>query len=496
MLCLLRTALLLAAIIVVINRDSLAADQPNFLVIVVDDYGWTDGGCFGSDFYETPAIDALAERSLRFTQGYATCPVCSPTRVSLQTGRNPARLATTDWFGALQPSEARGHKTYRNRSLLPAAYHEELPVEEKTVAEYLGEAGYRTFFAGKWHLGGEGFLPTAQGYDVNQGGNHTGTPRGGYFSPYRNPQLEDGPKGEHLPMRLARETADFIRQQENSPFFAMLSFYSVHNPQQGREHLIKKYQRKLAKSNHESVDPFGDQLGHKTRLVQDHPVYAAMVEGMDMAVGHVLEALREANIEDNTVVVFTSDNGGLSTAEGSPTANLPLRAGKGWLYEGGIRVPWIVHWPGVTAEAAVCETPITSSDLLPTLLEIANVPVSDGQILDGQSIAPLLRGEKRASEGLPGSGLSSRSLYWHYPHYGNQGGRPGSAILKGEWKLIRWYESETLELYHLQNDLSETTNLAEQEPERAEQMTAELDEWLRSIDARYPSDNPNWAAAE
>ncbi|TWU22705.1 sulfatase [Bythopirellula polymerisocia] len=464
-----------------------AASHPNFVVFLVDDLGWSDLGCYGSSFYETHHIDALATEAVKFTNGYAACPVCSPTRASIQTGRNPARLHTTEWFGGPQPEQALGSSLlikFKNRPLLPASYLEYLPLEELTVAEALKQQGYSTFFAGKWHLGDVGFYPENQGYDFNLGGHEKGSPPGGYFSPYNNPKLTDGPKGEHLPDRLATESVSFLENCGDTPFLLMLSFYSVHNPQQGRKDLKEKYRARAAKLDLADTE-FSPEGENQNRIVQNQPVYAAMVEGMDQAVGKVLTALNDLGLEDNTVVLFTSDNGGLSTAEGSPTSNRPLRAGKGWLYEGGIRVPWLVKWPGVTEPGTVCDIPILSDDLFPTFREIAGVAGEENHPLDGISLVPLLEGDRFQED---------RALYWHYPHYSNQGGKPGGAIRKGKWKLIEWYQNQRLELYDLDSDIGERHNLIGSKPEVAKALHAELVRWRETVKATMPGDNPLYTA--
>ncbi len=458
--------------------------KPNFLFILVDDLGWKDLGCFGSTFYETPNLDQLAAQGIRFTNAYAACPVCSPTRASIMTGKYPARMRTTDWFGAPQPDNVQNHWT-KNKPLLPAPYQEDLPLEEKTIAEALKENGYSTFFAGKWHLGHDSvYWPENQGFDINKGGFRAGSPQrqgeaNGYFSPYGNPRLEDGPVGEFLPDRLATETVNFIEQNKEKPFFAYLSFYSVHTPLQTREDLEQKYVLKKEKSHLE--DEWGTEGDNKVRQAQCLPVYAGMVEAMDLAVGKVLEKLRESGLDENTVVIFMSDNGGLSTAEGHPTSNLPLRAGKGWLYEGGIREPMIVKWPGQTKAGTTCENPVTSTDFYPTILEMAGLPPLPEQHQDGKSMVSLLKGEQG----------EQRDFFWHYPHYGNQGGSPGSAIREGDWKLIEWFETgRNPELYNLKNDMGETNNVWQDHPDLADSLQQKLDVWRKAVNARFPAPNP------
>ncbi len=453
---------------------------PNFVFILVDDLGYMDIGAYNPDtFYETPHVDRLAAEGMRFINGYAAAPVCSPTRASIMAGKYPGRMHTTDWFGAPQPETASEHWT-RDKPLLPASYVEQLPHEETTLAEALREAGYRTFFAGKWHLGHEGSYPEDHGFEINKGGWERGGPygRGRYFPPYDNPRLEDGPDGEHLPDRLATETAQFIQSHREQPFLAFLSFYSVHTPLMTRPDLEARYEQKRQSAPEEA---WGEEGERKVRLVQNHAVYAGMVEAMDQAVGKVLDALDEAGLAENTVVFFMSDNGGLSTSEGHPTSNLPLRAGKGWLYEGGIREPMIVKWPGVTAPGSTTNEPATSTDFYPTMLAMAGLPLRADQHRDGVSLVPVL--QQTGSAGR-------EALYWHYPHYGNQGGSPGAAVRADPWKLIEFFEDDRVELYNLDDDVGETNDLAETEPEKVRELQMLLHTWHQEVDARFPSPNP------
>ncbi len=454
--------------------------RPNFVFILVDDLGWTDLGSFGSPFYETPQIDRLAAEGLRFTSAYAAAPVCSPTRASIMTGKYPARLGTTDYFGAPQPDEIRSHWT-RNKPLLPAPYRNSLPLEEMTLAEALSAAGYATFFAGKWHLGGEGFDPEDQGFEINKGGWASGGPYGGnkYFSPYGNPKLADGPPGEHLPARLAEETCRFIEDRKAEPFFAFLSFYSVHTPLMARQDLEEKFSAKAATVPAGAI--WGEEGERRVRLVQNHPVYAGMVAAVDEAVGTVLTRIKELGLEDDTIIFFMSDNGGLSTSEGHPTSNLPLRAGKGWLYEGGIREPMIVKAPGRTRPGGVSDEAVVSTDFYPTILELAGLGIRPGQTLDGVSFVPLLEGQ---------GSLQRRDIFWHYPHYGNQGGSPSGAIRSGDEKLIEFFEDERIELYDIRADIGETRDLAFSRPEKARELRERLRRWRREVGARMPTANP------
>lgn len=455
-------------------------EKPNVLFILVDDLGWIDIGAYGSSFYETPNIDKLAAMGTKFNNAYTASPVCSPTRASIMTGKYPSKLYHTDWFGAPQPWNYQNHWT-RNKPLIPAEYSPNLALEEYTLAEAFKDAGYKTFFAGKWHLGEkEEYWPEQQGFDINIGGNSRGAPSTGnkYFSPYDNPRMENGPEGEYLPIRLGQETATFIESNKDNPFFAYLSFYSVHTPLMTTEDLELKYLRKRAKMN--LTDQFEPEYANTNRTTQAHAVYAGMVEALDSAVGMVLESLEKNKLTDNTIIMFFSDNGGLSTSEGQPTSNLPLRAGKGWLYEGGIRVPLLLSWKGAISGGREINTPLISIDFYPTLIELAGLKDSfkgNGE-MDGLSFAPLLTG--RASD------FSRDAIYWHYPHYGNQGGNPGSVIQEDGWKLIYFYEDQRIELYNLSNDIGERNDLAKVEVQKADYLKNKLMKWLGDTRARLP----------
>ncbi|MEQ8765263.1 MAG: sulfatase [Planctomycetota bacterium] len=467
------TAILLAASGLVVTPD-----RPNVVVLLVDDLGWTDLGCYDSAFYETPHIDGLAAGGMRFTQAYAAAPVCSPTRAALMTGKAPARLDTTDYFGAPQPADFRsGRGRWSQTPLIGAPYVDALPKAEVTLPEALGEAGYRTGFFGKWHLGDEGFWPTDQGFAVNVAGCRWGHPNKGYFAPYGNPNLEDGPEGEYLTDRLAEEAVTFIEQtEEKQPFLLYLAFYTVHTPLQAPEDRVATFREKKQRLGLSAE--WGEEPPRKVRRNQEHAVYAAMVASLDRAVGRVLDALEASGRAEDTIVILTSDNGGLSTSEGHPTANVPLRAGKGWLYEGGLRVPLIVRWPGHVRPGSVSSVPVISQDLYPTLLEATGLDAKPEQHLDGESLASVLKEE---------APLSRDTLYWHYPHYGNQGGTPGSAIRVGPYKLIELFEDGRLELYDLVQDLGERENLAELQPERVQAMKQKLDAWKKQVDAKPTS---------
>ena len=475
---------LIAAFIVVFATAGLrAADRPpNIVFFLADDLGQGDPGCYGSTFYETPNLDRLAREGAKFTAAYAACPVCSPTRASILTGQWPQRTGITDYIGA----PTRPGQWQRNTKLLPAPYTDRLATDSPTLAKAMKGAGYATFFAGKWHLGPEGHWPENHGFDINMGGIDKGGPYGGkkYFSPYGNPRLPDGPDGEHLTDRLATETAKFIEANKDRPFFAYYSFYDVHTPLMARGDLRKKYAEKKQRLN--LTEKWGREGERDVRLTQDHVVYAAMVEAMDLAVGKVLAKLDELGLRDNTLVIFTSDNGGLSTSEGWPTSNLPLRGGKGWLYEGGIREPLLIRWPAVAKAGLVVTTPVSSPDFFPTLLEAAGANPPPDQTLDGMSLVPLLKGNT----------LPDRAIFWHYPHYGNQGGAPGAAIRRGDWKLIEWAEDNRAELFNITQDQGETNNLANKEPQRVTVLHAELAAWQKQVSAKFSTPNPNYTASK
>jgi arylsulfatase A-like enzyme len=427
-------------------------ERLNVVVIVIDDLGWADLGCYGSTYHETPNIDRLAREGMRFTEAYAACPVCSPTRASMVTGQYPARLHLTDFLV--------GTRWAANSPIMPVDWQKGLPPSEMTLARALKSAGYVTGHIGKWHLGDKHEVEEF-GFDVNVAGGQWGTPPS-HFSPYKNSKLTDGPEGEYLTDRLAAEAERFIEQNKDRPFFLNLCHYAVHIPLKAKAELIAKYEAK--------AKPAG-------RIVD--PVYAAMTESVDQCVGRVMGKLEELGIADRTVVMLMSDNGGLSVREGGwqPTSNAPLRAGKGFLYEGGIRVPWIVRWPGVVRRGGVCSDPVCSIDVLPTILEATGVQRPAEGIVDGRSIVPLLRGRSR---------LNRIALYWHYPHYSNQGGRPGGAVRCGDYKLIEWYENGAMELYNLREDLGERRNLVGSMTEKADELREMLQQWRQEVGAQMP----------
>jgi arylsulfatase A-like enzyme len=467
------TAFLLA-IAVLHAGTATAAQRPNIIFILADDLGWRDLGCYGSTFYETPNLDRLAAQGLRFTDAYAACNVCSPTRASILTGKYPARLHLTDWLP--------GRPDRPDQKLKRPIIRQHLPLEEVTIAEALKDAGYATAFMGKWHLGATNFFPERQGFDLNVGGCEKGQPPS-YFSPYRIPNLPDGPAGEYLTDRLTGEALKFIENAKEKPFFLYLSHYAVHNPQQAKSELIAKYRAQAAALPKASGPEFRTDSKRQVRQIQNQPVYAAMVQSLDESVGRIMERLAELSLDGKTIVVFTSDNGGLSTSEGSPTSNVPLRTGKGWHYEGGVREPLIVKWPGITKPGSVCRQPVISTDYYPTFLEMAGQPLRPQQHLDGVSFVPLCKGKR----------VSERLLFWHYPHYSNQAGGPGGAVRMADYKLIEWFEDMRVELFNLKDDLGEQRDLAGKMPEKARMLQRLLHDWRRSVDAQMMSPNPDYA---
>ncbi len=462
-------------------RNNLPEPRPNVLFILADDFGYHDMSFTGSDFYETPNLDRLAKESMVFTNGYATCQVCSPSRASILSGKFPAHHGITDWIGAATGEEWRNHKRFTK--LLPPEYIHQLDSNYIVLPEAMKEAGYETFFAGKWHLGGEGSWPEDHGFDINKGGWDVGSPRGGYFSPFVNPNLENHENGENLSMRLANETIQFISEnhidEANRPFFAFLSFYAVHSPIQSTQEKWKKYRDK---ADSLGIEPSGFKMGKflPIRQVQDNPVYAGLVEHMDDAIGIVLNALEELGLEENTVVIFTSDNGGVVSGDAFATSNKPLRAGKGYQFEGGIREPYFIKVPWMNHKGQECSTPVTGTDFYPTILELTDVQLRPDQHTDGVSLLPLLVGDE----------IPERSLIWHYPHYGNQGGEPTSIIRKGDWKLIHYYEDGRKELYNLADDPGENNDVSPLFLEKVGEMDELLFSFLSDAGARFPTKDP------
>ena len=460
----------------------------NMLFILVDDLGWRDLACTGSAFYKTPHLDRLARQGMRFSDAYATCPVCSPSRASILTGQYPATVGITDWIdwgGRTHPCRGR---------LIDVPYLKNLPASKQTVAQALRAAGYATWHVGKWHLGGPGHLPQDHGFEINIGGGTAGAP-GRYFAPWPVEALahENAPPGTYLTDYLTDRAIDLIRRRDGRPFFLNLWHYAVHTPIQARRTAIRRSEKRAQTlgldrmKTFEEGEPFPTlhkrHLRVTRRLRQSDPAYAAMVANLDWNIGRVLKALDDEGLAATTLVVVTSDNGGLSTAEGSPTCNAPLAEGKGWMADGGVRVPLIVRWPGTVPPGSRCAVPVTGTDFFPTLLEAAGRRPRPRRHLDGVSLLPLLKGAAR---------LDRDAIFWHYPHYGNQGGTPGSAVRWGDWKLIEFFEDGRRELFNLRTDLSEKRNLARQRPDLAARLHARLRSWRKSVEAQIPRRNPDW----
>ena len=445
----------------------------NFILILVDDLGWTDLACFGSRYYETPNLDKLCSQGMKFTNAYAACAVCSPTRAAVQTGRYPARLGITDWIrarfqGGKMPPDKKNPSGYaragRGAKVLCPRNALWMESEEVTIAEALKPAGYVSCHIGKWHLGMDDHYPDKQGYDFNRGGCDYGQPPS-YFDPYTNNRLKQGiptlkPRrtGEYLTDREGDEAVKFITARKDKPFFLHLAHYAVHTPIQAKKDLIAKYKARKPTN-------------------QKNPTYAAMVESVDDATGRIMKCLDDLGIAGRTVIIFTGDNGGLL----GPTHNAPLRAGKGWPYEGGIRVPLIVRWPGAVKAGGVCDVPVTSVDYLPTIWEASGVKVLRDREMDGESIVPLLKQTGK---------LKRKAIFWHFPHYRGRGIPPYSIIREGEWKLIKRYDGKQYELFNLKDDLSEKTDLAGKMPDKVKELDRRLAAWLQHVGARMPKPNP------
>ncbi len=480
----------LLAVVCLLQLSAAAAPKPNFIFILIDDLGWHDLGCYGSKFYRTPNVDRMAAEGMRFTDAYAACPVCSPTRASILTGKYPARLHLTDWLP--------GRGDLPAQRLARPIINQQLPLTEITLAKKLKAAGYTTAHIGKWHLGGEGFGPQQHGFDINIAGDASGSPLS-YFAPFKGkskdgkerfmPGLEQAKDGEYLTDRLTTEAEKIIETNKDKPFFLYFAHYAVHIPLKAKADYIAKYPQAANKAGQ-----------------QTNAIYAAMIESVDDSVGRILKKLDQLKLAENTVVFFTSDNGGLATREGPSTPstiNAPLREGKGWLYEGGIRVPLIARGPGIKA-GSVSTNAMSSVDYFPTILELAGLPLVESREsrvegksstptaldprpstlvqLDGVSLVPVLKGGTNAP----------RPLFWHYPHYSNQGGKPGGVIRDGDFKLIEFYETGRVELFDLKS--GENRNLAEDPAHaaRVKTMVSKLDTWRIQTGAQMMQPNPNY----
>ena len=512
------------AFAVLLPSTARSADRPpNIVFFLVDDLGWRDVGCFGSSFYETPNVDRLARQGVRFTQAYAACHVCSPTRASIMTGKYPARLHLTDWLS--------GRREFPFQKLKNAEIHQHLPLKEVTLAEALKQHGYRTAHIGKWHLGEDPHGPLQQGFDLQVPRWNKGWPKAGYHAPFKFDGLPDKP-GEYLTDRLTDVAEEFIEANKADSFFLYLSHFAVHDPIHGRPDLVEKYRNKLSKMRRDDGPAFilegnpdspnaltrrqltelNQKPSHagfkvlpqqtvKIKQVQDNIQFAAMVEAMDQSLGRVLAKLNSLGLSNDTLIVFFSDNGGMSAANfGRPTrvvaadqldrafstSNLPLRGAKGWLYEGGIRVPLIVKWPGQAKPGTECDEPVISTDFYPTLLEMAGLPAHPKQAVDGVSFVPALKGKP----------FNRSPIYWHFPHYSNHGMQsPGGAVRSGDWKLLEYYENNSVQLFNLQKDIGEQNDLAKAMPGKVAELRSLLQAWRKETSARMMKPNPDYASA-
>jgi arylsulfatase A-like enzyme len=440
-----------------------SVESPNFIIILVDDLGARDIGCYGQEYISTPHIDRLADEGMKWTNAYSSCPVCSPTRVALLTGKNQARVHFTGHITSIGR-----HRHPENSRIIPPDDLMDIPHEEVILPEALQSAGYTSISIGKWHVGREGYWPLDQGFDDNVAGWTHGSPPD-HFYPYEKPgqswnasipTLNGGNPGEYLTDRLTDEAVKFIRKNKNTPFLVYLSHYAVHVPLQAPDELIEKYK------------PIVDGTGID-------PVYAAMVESVDQSIGRILLSLDELGLEDNTVVIFTSDNGAME----SVTDNSPFRRGKGHLYEGGLRVPYIMKWPGHIKPGSASHNPTISSDIYATIIDIVGPTTTPGSPLDGRSLMKDFKGE---------TAVSDFNLYWYYPHYSPQQNMPGAAIRSGDYKLIEFYDPQKIELYDLANDIGETHDLADSLPELKDNLLEELHKWLASTNPIMHSLNPEY----
>lgn len=438
--------------------------------------GWKDLGCYGSEFYESPNIDELAKDGLLFDNAYAACPVCSPTRASILTGKYPATLQLTNYIGG----KSRG-------KVIGAPYIDHLPLEENNMAKSLKEAGYATWHVGKWHLGKSPYYPEHQGFDVNIGGCRWGMPVHGYFSPYQIENLEDGEEGEYLTDRLTNEAIQLIEQHKRNkidqPFYMNLCYYTVHIPIQGKEEHVDYFKDKAKRMALDQIDPFEvgekfscEHMKHdriKRRKIQSDPVYASMIKSLDENIGRLIKTLKENDMYEDTLIVFTSDNGGLATSEGSPTCNAPLSEGKGWMSEGGIREPLIMRHPKYIKKG-ISSQYVTSTDFYPTIMQLIGKTMP-GQV-DGKSFVPVLKGEN----------FERGPIFWHYPHYSNQGGTPSASVRCDDLKLVYYFEDKQYALFNLKDDIEESKNIAKQFPEEAERLKEILFKWLDDTEAKIP----------
>jgi arylsulfatase A-like enzyme len=444
---------ILAFIGLPLNLCAAVPNKPNIVLILADDLGWTDLGCYGSDLYATPHIDRLAREGMKFTQNYSACTVCSPTRAALMTGKYPARLHITDWIPGQMPA---------NPKLLVPDWTKYLPLTETCIAKVFKSAGYTTASIGKWHLGTEEYYPKRHGFDLNIAGTDKPAPSS-YFAPWNIPTLMEGKDGEYLTDRLGEEAVKYLEQVKDKPFFLYFPHFAVHLPLQGRADLVAKYKTRL-----------------KSGLTHSNAVYAAMAESMDDTVGRIRAKLEELKLAEKTIIIFTSDNGGRIPT----TSNQPLRYGKASAYEGGVRVPLIVHWPGVTKPGSTSNVPVITMDLFPTLLDMCGL--SSTAKVDGVSLTPVLRGAGT---------LARDTLFWHYPHHQHYqlgGAMPYGAIRAGDFKLIEFFDDMHVELYNVREDIGEQKDLAAIQPEKAAALRTRLHSWRQEVGAQMPTPNPNY----
>lgn len=492
---------------------------PNVIIFLIDDLGWTDLACYGSKFYETPNLDKLAKEGARFTNAYAACHVCSPSRAAILTGKYPARINLTDWLP--------GRNNYPFQRLKNVEVTQVLPTNEVTIAKALKDKGYNTAIVGKWHLGEAPNDPTMYGFDTHiPKGWSKGWPLT-YYAPFKLPDY-DGKQGEYLTDKLTDDALQYIESSKDKPFFLYFAHFTVHDPIEGRADLVEKYKKKLASmpkakgprfvlegnpdrddltiAERETLmkDPAYKAYGQlprgtvKIKQHQDNVQFASMVETMDESMGRVMNKLKELGISDNTIIVFASDNGGMSGANyGRPdkkidstqldkqysTANLPLRGAKGWMYEGGVRIPLIVKWAGIKKPGSTVDMPVVHTDFYPSVLEMAGIPSMPQQHMDGRSFAPILKGEKQ----------TDKPIFWHFPHYSNHGMQsPGGGIRYKNYKLLEYYENNTVQLYDLDKDIGELNDLSKKQPAKVKELRDMLHQWRKDVGAQMMPPNPDF----
>ena len=507
------------------TENIIKENTPNVIFFLVDDLGWSDVGCYGSEFYETPNIDKLASEGVRFTDAYSSCHVCSPTRASILTGKYPASLNLTDWLP--------GRRDFPFQKLKNVEINQHIPYDISTLPKMLKNNGYKTAIIGKWHLGEDDASALKQGFELQLPDWNKGWPKEGYYFPYGMKGLEVGTEGEYLTDRMTDEAIKYIEHNKETPFFLYLSHFAVHDPIEGRTDLVEKYSNKLKGTDPPAGEPFiletnpdeknpitrtalysllGDKKYNgykifsnesvKIKQNQDNVEFAGMVGSMDESLGRIMKKLKELELDQNTVVIFYSDNGGMSAAnfyyperkiskneldKAFATSNLPLRGGKGWMYEGGIRVPLIIKWPGKGLQGVVSIVPVTSPDFFPTILEMTGIKQESNDQKDGKSIVPLLKGDQ---------GLGREAIYWHFPHYSNHGNQsPGGAVRSGDYKLLEYYENNTVQLFNLSEDPGEQNDLSAKEPDRVNKLYLLLTNWRNKVNAKMMFPNSEYDAS-